>query len=173
MRKFFLACILSGFLLSSCSTIDSFLSGEAGNVQSVESSDREMNAAIAQARETLPEFIAAFQSPSPTQTYFGIKVEFPFGDGTAYEHLWISQLSYEAGQFTGVVGNEPVYLEGVKLGDTVIINNEDITDWMIIDNGRMLGGFTVYVLLRDSSDREKEQFETEAGFTLSDTPLLP
>jgi uncharacterized protein YegJ (DUF2314 family) len=173
MRKFFVILVIASIVLSSCSAIGAFLAGESGNVESVKSNDAEMNAAIQQAKDSFPLFIEAFQSPKPTQSYFGVKVRFPFGNNENGEHIWVSQLTFNDNQFTGVVGNEPLYVKDIKLGDTVIINNDAVSDWMIIDDGKLLGGFTIYVLRNSMTENERKQFESEIGFIMGDEHLLP
>jgi len=46
---------------------------------SVPSSDAEMNAAIAHARDTLPTFWASYDAPKPIETGHGLKVRFALG----------------------------------------------------------------------------------------------
>ena len=173
MRKLFVILVIANIILSSCSAIDAFLAGESGNVESVKSNDAEMNAAIQQAKDSFPLFIKAFQSPTFTQSYFAVKVKFSYGNGENGEHIWVSQLTFSDNQFTGVVGNEPLYVKDIKLGDSVIINNDDVSDWMIIDDGKLLGGFTIYVIRNSMTENERKQFESESSFIMSDEPLLP
>jgi uncharacterized protein YegJ (DUF2314 family) len=164
---------VSLFILTilACSLSDK--AGEVGNIDSVSSSDAEMNAAIQQAQATLPLFIREFQNPKPSQIYFGIKVQIPYGDGNSTEHLWVSQLSYSNNRFTGILGNEPYYIKDLHLGDTITVELKDISDWMIIANNKLYGGFTLHVLSKDMTEKEISEFEAENGFTIGDEPILP
>jgi uncharacterized protein YegJ (DUF2314 family) len=132
-----------------------------------------MKAAIQQARDTLPLFVKAYKSPTPTQTYFSIKARFPYGDDRNAEYMWISNLSLEESRFKGIMDNEPIYVNNIHLGDTVVVEMDDISDWMIIDNGRLLGGFTIHVLRNNMTDSEREQLDAELGFIMGDKPALP
>ncbi len=170
MRKKLILLVLICFVTISCGL---FSSGKNDPVINVAEDDAEMNNAIAKAQEALPLFIKAFQSPSPTQTDFSIKVRFPYGTDGAAEHIWIGELTYNNDQFEGTIGNDPEYVTGLKYGDHVTIKTSDITDWMIIDGGKMLGGFTYHVLRNRMSESEREQSDKELYFTIPDEPALP
>ncbi len=146
---------------------------EIGNVKNVSTDDVEMNAAIKRAQDTLPLFIRAFQSPTPTQKKFLIKAEFPYGGANDAEYIWLNNLSYEGNQFEGNVGNEPIYVLNIKLGDRVTVSTSRISDWMIIDDNRLLGGFTIHVLRNRMTDAERKQFDADFGFIIPDEPALP
>jgi uncharacterized protein YegJ (DUF2314 family) len=45
-----------------------------------------------------------------------------------------------------VIANEPE-LEGLRLGQRVAFDKVDVSDWMYMEDGRMIGGFTTRVLL--------------------------
>ena len=45
--------------------------------------------------------------------------------------------------FTGVVSNSPVSTKEVALGDTVVIDNQKISDWMYLEKGVLRGGYTI------------------------------
>jgi uncharacterized protein YegJ (DUF2314 family) len=159
--------------LLGCRSTEELVAGDEGNVELVESDDSEMNAAIEQARASLNEFIAAFQSPTPTQTYFSIKARFFYGEGGAAEHIWLEDLAFDEEHFTGALANEPVNVSGLHLGDRVTVESADISDWMIVDDGRLLGGFTIHVLRSRLTEEERREFDEETGLRIGDQPELP
>lgn len=170
IKKLIALCFIIVILLA-CNLTD--LAGEYGNVQSVSPSDEEMNAAIQRAKETLSLFVVELQNPKPTQSYFSIKARIPYGDSGAAEHLWVDHVSYNHAQFTGILANEPVYVEGYHLGDTIVVESKNVSDWMIIENNQVYGGFTLYVLMEYMTEAEKADFLSESGFYFGDEPLLP
>jgi uncharacterized protein YegJ (DUF2314 family) len=87
--------------------------------------------------------------------------------------MWVSDLSFSSNQFEGVLGNEPVYVGELHLGDHVTVDPQDISDWLIIDNNELLGGFTYHVLRNKMTENERKQFDEEVGFTIPDEPALP
>lgn len=169
MSKILWLMIVFGLALGGCGTGGN----EAGNVKDVSSDDAEMNAAIQEARETLPRFIEALQAPTETQTYFAIKVIFPFGEADSAEHMWVDQLTYADGRFQGVLSNEPVDVTDLEYGDPVTASIEEISDWMIVGNNQLLGGYTMHVLRNRMSETERAQFDADFGVAIPETPAVP
>jgi uncharacterized protein YegJ (DUF2314 family) len=177
LKKLILVSVISLSLIS-CSLFNRIIGNSnpdpaAENIENVSSEDKEINAAIAQAQDTLPLFIEELQNPKPSQTHFSIKVRFPIDEDGNAEHMWVSDLKYTDGQFSGILGDEPMYIKNLHLGDQVTVDTMDISDWMIVDNHQMLGGFTTHVFLNRMTNEEVAQFEAESGFTTGDKPMLP
>ena len=172
MRKIYLFLLVCIALIS-CGHTQKVPTNEEGNIASVSGEDAEMNAAIQRAQDTLPLFIKALQSPKPTQTSFLIKAKFPYGGSNAAEHLWIRDITYNGKQFEGFLANEPLYVQNMHLGDRIIVKMTDVSDWMIIEDGKLLGGFTIYVLRNRMSESERKQFDSQMEYTIGDAPLLP
>lgn len=170
--KLYVLVLISTVFLS-CSIFSRLPPGESGNIESVSNDDIEMNTAIQKAQETLPSFIQAFQSPTRTQTDFLIKARFPYGNGNDAEHIWIGDLSYKNNQFEGFLVNEPIYLQNIKLGDKVTVQISDISDWMIIDDNKLFGGYTIHVLRNRMTKSEQEQFNQDFGVVIPDEPAVP
>ena len=124
-------------------------------VSEVAADDPEMAAAIKEAKETLPEFIAAVKKglanpKAKPDKVFNIKIALPTPDGTN-EHIWVEVDGLEGKTFSGRIANEPLNLPNVKLDDAVKVEQREIEDWYISDdNGIVRGGFTAKVLM----DRE-------------------
>ena len=43
----------------------------------------------------------------------------------------------------GIVGNEPIDIRSVQLNQKIGIEKSLISDWMIIESGRLIGGYTI------------------------------
>jgi uncharacterized protein YegJ (DUF2314 family) len=114
----------------------------------VAGTNQEMEDAVDQARSSIGEFFAAFENPQPNQTSFLIKARFV--DGETSEHIWLADLDFNSRPATGIVSNEPgisslTYLERVPFLP------DQVSDWMYLQDGRLVGGFTTRVLLRASA----------------------
>jgi uncharacterized protein YegJ (DUF2314 family) len=136
--------------------------GPRDRVSYVESSDADMNAAIQQARETVPTSIAALHSASRNQTSFGVKKPFPVGKGGA-EHIWLTEVALDGQVFRGVVGNDPVDVKRLKFGDPATVATNEISDWMFVEDGRSVGGYTIRVLSDFKTEKGRRRFERETG----------
>ena len=147
-------------LLSGCSK-----NKEGDNYTHVKSEDAAMNAAIAQAKSTVGEFVAAFHSQKAgTKEYF-VKKPYPSPSGEQ-EHMWIEVLSEENGVIKGRVANEAEETHEVKMGQIVSLSLSEISDWKYQDGKKLIGGYTIRYFVDKMSPKEREAFLKEAGFEL-------
>jgi uncharacterized protein YegJ (DUF2314 family) len=128
--------------------------------------DARMAAAVTEARGRVEEFITAFVKPAPRQRSFAVKV--PVIDGKLIEHFWVDLESFTDGQFTGRIGNQPFEVSNVHFGDRLIVDKERITDWMFVDRGRLVGGFTIRVLRERMGVEERKSFDASLPFEILD-----
>ena len=116
-------------------------------------SDEAMNAAVADARRTYPQFLSAFRADSAAnQANYMVKVGLPTsGEGAPYsiEHIWVDHLHFEGGVLVGALANEPDYLPGMTRGSRIEIETARISDWSIVRSEGMYGNFTTRVMLHD------------------------
>lgn len=134
--------------------------GEPDCIQ-VTDDDKHMAQAVQKARNTTKKFIAALRSPKNNQSRFAIKK--PFIEGDKVEHLWVNEVTFDGKMFHGKVDNEPVDIKAVRLGDEVSVRLEEISDWMYVQDGKLVGGYTICAVCRNLSPAEKKQFEQDAG----------
>jgi uncharacterized protein YegJ (DUF2314 family) len=123
--------------------------------------NRAMAQAVQKARKTQDKFISALRSPMANQIRFAVKK--PFIEGDKVEHIWVNELRFDGQLLHGKVDNEPVDLKGVRLGDAVSVKPEEISDWMYVQDGRLVGGYTVRCVSRDLPRQQRKQFEKAAG----------
>jgi uncharacterized protein YegJ (DUF2314 family) len=139
------------------------------DIVSFASEDAEMNAAIAEARRTLPMFMAEFNTaPAHAQGYYSVKVGMTTRAGTL-EHIWVDNLRRENGRLRGALANEPFDLEGLHLGDLVDIDESAISDWGIESARGQYGSFTTRVIVNHIDAETAGQIRA----TLAPTPLPP
>jgi uncharacterized protein YegJ (DUF2314 family) len=130
----------------------------------VKEKDAEMDRAVRMARRHLRVFITALEHPAPGQSDFEVKK--PFVQGDHVEHIWLSGVRYTGKRFHGRVDNMPQEIKGLKMGTRASVNPDEITDWLFIDNGKLMGGYTVRVLYKDLSPERKKEFEENADFKI-------
>lgn len=108
-----------------------------------EADDPVMDAAIAEAQRTLPEFLAVLADPPAGAGEFVIK--FPLG---GWEHIWVDNLRVRGDRILGNLANAPEQ-EGHRLGDDVSVPLAEVTDWAYrAPDGVMQGHRTTRVLLQ-------------------------
>jgi uncharacterized protein YegJ (DUF2314 family) len=164
-----IAVSLVGLLLPACGGVPEDqrrrLKGESGlsRIQT-EALDPEMDAAISEARESLPSFLRAFRLHGRNQTGFAVKKA--YRRDQFIEHIWITELRVSAQAFHGTAGNDAVDTVGVSFGDPATVGFSEITDWMYVEDGRLVGGRTIRVVFSRMSAEQKTRFKKEAPFRI-------
>jgi uncharacterized protein YegJ (DUF2314 family) len=170
-RLLFFAAGCAVVFVAGCGQSSSYKDGgvvqRAGdpNVVGVRSEDAAMNAAMRTARSTVQTFITALKAQKPGQLEFAVKKR--FSDSYGDEHMWIGDLRYDGKAFHGRLNNRPVDVRAIKLGDAVTVAPDEISDWMYVDNGKLVGGYTIRVLVDKLPPNERKQVEQESGYTIS------
>ncbi|MBW0000758.1 MAG: DUF2314 domain-containing protein [Verrucomicrobia bacterium] len=130
----------------------------------VKNNHARMHRAVLQARKTVGTFITALQHPSPGQQDFEVKKA--FRQGNEIEHLWLSDVRLVGNRFQGRIDNAPTKIHGLKEGDPVSVNPDEISDWVFIDNGKLVGGYTIRAHYDELSPEQKKQFDQVADFRI-------
>ncbi len=136
-------------LLTACSKRD--------KVINVETDDPAMVAAIAKARETLPQFWQVFEKRDRGESKFSVKVRITDTRGT--EHFWATDIERRDGKTMGTINNDPNIVRSVKLGDRIGIPEADITDWLYLRDGKMVGNHTLRPLFKQMPKAEVDRLK--------------
>jgi len=128
-----------------------------------------MQRAVIEAQSTIGKFIAALKNPEPGQRDFEIKKTFI--QGSQMERLWLSDVRFVSGHFQGRVDDKPRNIRELKLGQLVSVNPNQISDWLYVDNGALVGGkgilvggYTIRAHYKELSPKQKQEFNREADF---------
>ena len=163
------AIVVTFLFLSSCGQDDQG-NGEIverdgePDVHMVSGEDPEMNTAMEQARASVTTFITSLQNPGQNQTHFSVKAKIVDGEHT--EHIWLYDVSYDGNQFLGKIGNNPLNVKNVSLGDEIALVPSDISDWMIVEDDKLVGGYTLRVLRNRLSGEERNKFDESLPFKI-------
>ena len=132
------------------------------DVLDVSTKDERMNWGMEKARLTLHYFEDCLKNPIPGQSYFSIKVKIE--DQGMAEHIWLNDPSFDKdGNLFGIVGNLPRDVTNVQLGNKIGIQRNLISDWMIIENGRLIGGYTIRAMREGLTGDALLQFDKNLG----------
>lgn len=149
--KAVLTCLLSAALLfSGCLNPKG-----KDNTISVSGDDPEMNAAISNARNTLPRFWTIHQA-QPEDTDFALKVRIT--DSGKVEHFWCVDIERTRDGIFGTIDNDPEIVRSVTNGQRIRIPEADISDWMYIVDNQIHGNYTLRVLLKQMPKEEAEVY---------------
>ena len=130
------------------------------------STDAELAAAIEQARASLDTFIAKITTPHADRTFVAVKVRFtPAGE--APQDIWVDEVTYADGILRGNVGDDIPALK-LEAGEKITIDEEDLLDWMIVENGKLIGGYSIRLAVHRMSPEERERFLETLDYSIED-----
>jgi uncharacterized protein YegJ (DUF2314 family) len=124
----------------------------------------EMHRAVDRARKTVHQFIAALQHPTAGQKDFEVKK--PFVAGNQIEHIWLSDVQFIGNRFQGKIDDQPRKIPGLKFGQLVSVNPNEISDWLYVDNGNLVGGYTIRAHYNELNPQQKQEFDRKADFRI-------
>ena len=128
--------------------------------------DAGMESAFQEARDTLSLFIERIAAPHPNRTYIAVKVRFSTPDGLSQD-IWVDNVTYTGETFRGKMGDDIPSLK-LSFGEEIVIPTEDIVDWMIVEDGKLIGGYTIRLAYERMSPEEKERFLEAIDYSIED-----
>jgi len=131
----------------------------------IQNKDMAMRKAVREARNSVDSFITAIRHPSAARRDFEVKK--PFVQGTEVEYIWLSGVTFSGNRFHGRVDNNPVKITGLKMGELVSVNPNEISDWAYVDHGNLVGGYTIRVLYNELSPERRKELEHESRFHIT------
>lgn len=135
---------------------------ENTNVFNASQADAQMNWAMEKARLTLGYFRQSLANPTDDQYGHSLKVRIQ--DDNGVEHMWMADLSLdEDGLFYGMLDSDPVTVQSVKAGTRIGIPVDAVSDWLLVEEGRLIGGYTIRVYRESLNPQERQQFDQNFG----------
>ncbi len=133
----------------------------------VENADEAMNRAMEKARLTRGYFWESLQDPKEHQESFSAKIRFQ--DGDQIEHIWLKDIQLDGdSNLYGTVNNEPAHVTNVQMGSRVGVGQDDLSDWMVVENGRLIGGYTIRAYRNSMSPAQREDFDASLGLVIDE-----
>src|SRR5207247_7223268 len=108
-------------------------------------------------------FMAVFFNPQTNQQYFLVKRRFTAGD--VVEHIWVADLRYDGSVFHGVIANELQSISGLWFKQPVEVQLGQISDWMFVQDGKLVGGYTSRVLRKRMTARQRAEMDTHIPYS--------
>ena len=128
--------------------------------------DVELESAILQARDSLDTFITKIAAPHANRTFVAIKVRFA-PSGEMPQDIWVDEVLYKDGVFQGNIGDDIPTLK-LEAGERIEINESAILDWMIVEDEKLIGGYTICLAVQHMSPEEREQFLETLDYSIED-----
>jgi len=128
-------------------------------------SDQEFDAAVQEAHDTMNVVRQALLAPKPSYTFVGLKVRFT-GEET-FEDMWTEPMDYYNGIFTTQMVEGVTLQKGLHPERLVRVPEQDVLDWMIVeDDGTLIGGYTIRLSYEHMTPEEKEEFIRITGYLM-------
>jgi uncharacterized protein YegJ (DUF2314 family) len=111
------------------------------------------------ARDSLPVFFRRLQRPQRGDGNFRIKYALKTSAGSVFsrEQVWLSDIRFRDGLYSGVLANSPYYVSGLAGGERISFDVEEITDWMFTQKGKITGGLSIKYLLDQIPEHERDE----------------
>jgi uncharacterized protein YegJ (DUF2314 family) len=110
---------------------------------------------------SLITFWQVFERRERGDSDFSLKVKVTDPRGT--EYFWVTDIARLDGKIMGTIDNDAMIGASVKLGDRIQISDADISDWLYIRKGKMVGNHTVRPLFKKMPASEVERNKAHAG----------
>jgi len=98
------------------------------------------------------------RKPEHAESDFSLKVRIT--DARGVEHFWAIDIERRDGKILGTINNGPDTVASVKLGDRIEIPEADISDWLHMRDGKMVGNYTLRPLFKKMPPAEVERYKT-------------
>jgi uncharacterized protein YegJ (DUF2314 family) len=164
VRRAFILLICLGLLACSQKRVAIQDPTEAPSTQA--DSDLEMDSAIRHAQDTLDLFIEKLKTPHPHRTFVAIKSRF-FPPDDRPQDIWVDEVTYSDGAFRGNMGDDIPSLK-LEAGEKITVREEDILDWMIVEDGKLIGGYTIRLAVQRMTPEDREGFLETLDYTIED-----
>lgn len=136
----------------------------------VQADDPQLEAAMKDAREHFPEFwrviSADYKRVIPVYECALVKAYFFDSDApNSGEHMWVQDVEYDGKMITGTLVDTPVHVQSVKSGQEVSFPLTRLSDWLYVEDGKAVGAFTVKVLRKRMSVKERNAHDNHYPFS--------
>lgn len=128
--------------------------------------DTELEAATQQARDSLNTFASTITTPRVDRTFVAVKVRF-FPPSELPQDIWVDEVTYTDGAFRGNMGDDIPSLK-LEAGEKITIKEKDILDWMIVEDGKLIGGYTIRLAVERMSPDERKRFLETLDYSIED-----
>jgi len=128
--------------------------------------DVELDAAMQQAHDSLDTFIQTIATPHADRTLVAVKVRF-YPPGELPQDIWVDDATYAAGIFHGSMGDDIPSLR-LEFGEKITVDQQDVLDWMIVEDGKLIGGYTIRLAMKRMSPEERERFLQSLDYVIED-----
>ena len=101
-------------------------------------------------------FLATLEA---TDTKLGRARSYRIEAGEDLFGVWLVDVTYQNGEFSGRINNEPGMVSNVQMGDRRQVAKAEISDWLFMRDGKMHGNYTLRPLLKTMPEKDVKIYE--------------
>jgi uncharacterized protein YegJ (DUF2314 family) len=113
----------------------------------IENGNKNIARAMRQAKANLPRFLKRLSNPLPGDTSFEVKVHVGSDNPKVGAYIWLKDVERRGNQLVGTAYTVPRGVSSPTNGQRVVLPLARVDDWLIINSGKVNGGYTVRALL--------------------------
>ena len=130
----------------------------------IDSDDPALIAAVQKVVACLPEFWKRFERKATEDKDFAVKVRIEVDDNNDNaEQVWCEVQDRQGSTVRGILMNRPSHIPFAE-GQGLEFDESDITDWAFRENGKLVGGETLRVMLEKVSPAEAKKMREDMGW---------
>ena len=126
------------------------------SISTVDQNDQEILRIAQEARAGLPIFFRHLTRPETGESHFSVKYPFTAVSdcGVNTEQIWLMDIRFRNGRYYGMPANTPVHAF-INKSEAVHFLADEITDWMFIRDGKIIGGQSIKYLLERIPEEQR------------------
>ncbi|AMV34417.1 hypothetical protein VN12_19995 [Pirellula sp. SH-Sr6A] len=129
----------------------------------VQSNDPAYQQTIRDAQESIGQFRTMLPSDGSARPDALIKTKLVDGNNSAF--MWLNNTATEGDNFSAELFEVPDTLPNYAIGDRYVVALDEVTDWMVNENGRLTGGFSIRYHRDRMTESEKLNLDRHIGVT--------
>lgn len=124
--------------------------------------DPDMERATLTAQQALDDFIRRTKSPSTTQQYQAVKIK--SSRAGLDEYVWVPIVAFDQGDFLAAADEQQSSSAQPTPNNPVHISPDQVLDWMVVDDGKLVGGYSIRVMRAKMDPEQRRKFDELAWY---------
>jgi uncharacterized protein YegJ (DUF2314 family) len=129
----------------------------------VDGEDPEIQKTVRQAQQSLDQFRQLIETCSETGAMPSVKT--PIIEGGQRFFMWLCNIKTDGQDFLAEFFEVPTAFRRYKVGDQIRVAQDEVTDWMVNENGFLHGGFSIRLQRSRLPESERSEFDEFIGAT--------
>ena len=124
--------------------------------------NEKMKWGIEKAKLTFHYFQKCLKNPKDGQHNFSIRAGIQYQGKK--ESIWLTEPSMDKnGDFIGILSKAPSTIKDLKLNQKIEVAKQSISDWMFVENKRLIGGYTLRAIREELGTDQLKDFDHSIG----------